>query len=118
MITPTITELWHEADGLIRLSMPLLAKLVDPHYNLDEANRPEYRRQLDECNERLSELRKQLLALVKPWFIWFDNGDIFSMPPNLPHQPTTDELRRYAAACLFAAWEIEQRATGSDEPQN
>ena len=112
MNKPTISELWHEVDGLIRLSMPHLSKLVDPAYNVDEAMRPEYRRQLDLCNERLAQLRTQILELCESFipigFLKFtdlpfgiNGSEVLLLQPEF-----LDELSAVAA---FWAWELRQR---------
>jgi hypothetical protein len=117
--TPTIVQLWGEFDGLVRLSIPHLTKLVSPAYNVDAARRPEYERQLKQCNERLAELRDQLIERIETeWgmkikqvkrngipeiMAVFDHGVLFL------NSNDADDL----GSCLkFAAWELEQRQKG------
>ena len=105
-IIPTIAELWHEADGIIRLSIPHLEKLASPDYQVNEDMRPIYAEQLTSCNERLQELRQQLVELcdneyglnVVGLMVWHD-----------PKKVGWNGPKNYGSAWLFMDWEIEQR---------
>lgn len=111
----TIAELWHEADGLIRLLIPHLEKLVSPDYQVNDHLRQIYAEQLARCNERLQELRQQLLDKCESEYglkvvkvvgamVWHDSKKVgWNNPKN------------YGSAWLFMDWELEQR---ENEAQN
>jgi hypothetical protein len=119
--TTTIAQLWGEFDGLIRLSIPHLTKLASPAYNVDAALRPEYEQQLKQCNERLAELRDQLIELCEKDYA-IEIREVKSMKEGIVHKVfcsergriyfTEDESRDYGAAWMFMAWELEQRQKG------
>jgi hypothetical protein len=121
--TATIAELWDEFDGLVRLSIPHLAKLVSPAYNVDAARRPEYEQQLKQCNERLAEIRDQLIerCAVVPdqdgdptTFLFACGGDRLATEPCgiLDRIDNIETAREISAAYAFWAWELEQRQKG------
>ena len=121
---PTIAELWKEADGLIRLSIPHLEKLASPDYQVNEEMRPFYTNQLASCNERLKYLRQQLVERCKIFRGHFDKlenrirfgitvfqTETVSMTTPEGHgMPlNANDLMELSAICAFWAWEIEQR---------
>lgn len=113
-------ELWHEADGLIRLSIPHLEKLVSPDYQVNDHLRQIYAEQLAICNERLQELRQQLVKSCKDGhgLSIEDGGDILRIVRDRLHFVTACgayHARNEGSAWLFMGWELEQR---ENEAQN
>jgi hypothetical protein len=107
--TATIAELWDEFDGIIRLSIPHLDKLSSHEYSVDDARRPEYARQLKQCNERLAELRDQLLKRREPPLpVCVDENGVGHADPFR----ILEYHREMSAWHAFIAWELEQRQKG------
>ena len=113
----TIADLWNEADGLIRLSIPHIEKLASPDYRVNEERRPIYAQQLASCNERLQSLRQQLLDSGdhdraqdgRHVSLAFEGNGIVSVDVAAIVRCNSDDLRNLAARAKFTAWESEHR---------
>lgn len=57
----------------------------------------------------LNTLRQQLLERCEPWITWNRDGSINARITFVPSNTDVATLRKCAAICEFAAWELEQR---------
>lgn len=110
----TIAGLWHEADGLIRLSIPQLEKLTHPNYKGNEDMRPIFQEQLVWSMDKLQAIRQQLVERCKNdhGLSIEDGGDLLRIIRDRIHFVTVcgaDHARNEGSAWLFMDWELQQR---------
>ena len=103
--TPTIAELWGEFQKTFKHKPAMYLR----HAANKGIEVTRYAKPIADAAIKYKSLRQQLLERCAPWITWNSDGSINARISFVPSNADAETLRKCAAICEFAAWELEQR---------